>query len=669
MATHDWARQAAALLATAAMRARSGAPREVFIVCPGAHVHRAIGRAAARVLSDLGYQVLTDTQFAASAEHRRRRQTGEAGLPTLAILIRSRPVSTAVATGLRWLASDSTLPHLLVSLVEGPYQAAEPLVAGQWLVAEAPGPPLPPLQEPVPAAMLELAEASARWQHMLAPSAGAGQPALRALGDVLRRRGRPWEARAVEASPADDEVPRLVADDVLAMLRLSHTTAEPAEGIRRQLAFVCERLRADGAWVVPTSLNGEGAPISGQPARAWAPSARIREAVRSRLRYRGCHGGATECCLPLHVGEALVGMLVACFDIEPDVRMGDAEALLEAAGLVLAPLVTAAAGAQQALPVADELVGTSAVMQRVRLAIAQAGATPFPVLIEGESGTGKELVARALHRQSSRRDRRFVAINCAGLTDDLAETELFGCVRGAYTGAQADRAGIFEAASGGTVFLDEVSELSLRVQATLLRVLQEHEVRRVGETQTRKVDVRIVAACNRPLREGVAAGRFRADLRFRLEVIHLPVPPLRERLDDLPRLVEHIWTSLARRTGARGVLAPATIAALRQHHWPGNVRELQNVLAMTMVMADDRVSVGPECLPPVLGYPFLSPAEGGGGLHQARMAFERRWVEAALARADWSVSHAARELGITRQGLAKMMARLKVRGPAGGAGS
>lgn len=302
-------------------------------------------------------------------------------------------------------------------------------------------------------------------------------------------------------------------------------------------------------------------------------------------------------------------------------------------------------------------------MRRLRLSIAQAAMAPFPVLIEGESGTGKELVARALHRQSARRDRRFVAINCAGLTDELAESELFGCVRGAYTGAQTDRAGIFEAASGGTVFLDEVSELSLRVQATLLRVLQEHEVRRVGESQTRKVDVRIVAACNRPLRDAVASGCFRADLRFRLEVIHLSMPPLRERLDDLPLLVEHLWASLSRRTGSRGVLAPATIAVLHQHHWPGNIRELQNVLAMTMVKADDRVVVGPDCLPLEPDGAWQGRPDGALSLTDARSSFERRWIEAALTRADWSVSHAARELGITRQGLSKMMARLRVVAP------
>jgi transcriptional regulator with GAF, ATPase, and Fis domain len=664
MTLQDWCQQSAAVLRAFAARARSGTPREVLLTCPGPQAHRALVRTATQVLAEFGYVVQTDTQFATFMQrcHRGRAQAG--GIPTLAVVVRARPVSAAVATGLRWLASGSTLPHLVVSLVDGPYQAAVPLIAADLAVAEGASRPSVPLaSESTSAVALEVAEAVARWEHMLAPSPGAAQPALHTLSDVLRRRGRAWEARAIERSEFADEVPRLVADDVLAMLRLSHAVSDPREGIARHLSFLCERLQADGAWVIPVSLSREASPLTGRPARPWSPSARMREAVRSRVRYRGRHGETAECCLPLHVGEALVGMLVACFDVAPDVRITDAEALLEAAGLVIAPLVTAAAGAQGPAAIGDDLIGDSAAMRRVRLAIAQAAATPFPVLIEGESGTGKELVARALHRQSSRRDRRFVAINCAGLTDDLAETELFGCIRGAYTGAQSDRAGIFESANGGTVFLDEVSELSLRVQATLLRVLQEHEVRRVGESQTRKIDVRIVAACNRPLRDAVAAGRFRADLRFRLEVIHLPVPPLRDRLDDLPLLVEHLWASLLRRTGSRGVLAPATIAALQQYRWPGNIRELQNVLAMTLVVADDRACVGPECLPPALGDASVVSAGGHSGLVEARSQFERRWIEAALTRADWIVSDAARELGITRQGLTKMMARLKVQAP------
>jgi DNA-binding NtrC family response regulator len=669
MTSRNQCAQWALVLGACARRARSGGPREVQLRGEGPRAYAALLRTAADVLSGAGYVVQTDAQFAASVHQRRSRdRTGPTS--TLAVVVRSRPVSASVAAGFRWLSRSSTLPHLVISLVDGPYQAAEPLVSSPLAVADASRGASPAPQEaPASPAALEVAEAVARWDHMMAPSTRAAEPALRALGEVLRRRGRVWEARALDVAASPDEVPRLLADDVLALLRTSHRVSHPRDGIEQHLTFLCDRLRADGAWVIPATLGRESSPIGARPPRSWAPSARLREAVRSRVSYRGRSGGTVECCVPLHVGDTLVGMLATCFDLDPEVQGTDADALLEAVGLVLAPLVVAASGTG-GLPLAGEdLVGESAAIRRVRAAITQAAATPFPVLIEGESGTGKELVARALHRQSARRDRRFVAVNCAGLSDELAASELFGCVRGAYTGAQADRAGIFEAATGGVVFLDEVSELSLRVQATLLRVLQEHEVRRVGESQSRKVDVRIVAASNRPLRDAVEAGRFRADLRFRLEVIHLAVPPLRERLDDLPLLVEHLWASLMRRTGARGVLSPATVAALQLHHWPGNIRELQNVLAMTMVMAGDRAHVGPECLPSVLGVSGPGEPEGGGGLIAARSAFERRCIAVALTRADGSVTRAARALGMTRQGLAKMMARLKVPKPAAGAGA
>ena len=230
-----------------------------------------------------------------------------------------------------------------------------------------------------------------------------------------------------------------------------------------------------------------------------------------------------------------------------------------------------------------ELIGESAAMVAVRDAIVRAAASPFPVVIEGESGCGKELVARAIHARSARRDRRFCPINCAALVDDLVESELFGHVRGAFTGASTDRPGMFEEASGGTLFLDEIAELGGRVQAKLLRTLQEGEVKRLGEATVRKVDVRIVAATNRPLGKQVAHGAFRADLWYRLDVIRFTLPPLRERLDDVPLLVEHLWRGLQARTGSRARLSTTALAALAAYDWPGNVRELQNVLASMLV--------------------------------------------------------------------------------------
>src|SRR5206468_1309401 len=201
---------------------------------------------------------------------------------------------------------------------------------------------------------------------------------------------------------------------------------------------------------------------------------------------------------------------------------------------------------------------------------------------------GKELVARAIHRSGLRRERPFCTLNCAALPDDLVEAELFGHARGAFTGAVAERCGVFEEAHGGTVFLDEVGELSPRAQAKVLRVIQEGELRRVGENAARRVDVRIVSATNRDLREEVAAGRFRLDLLYRLDVIRIAVPPLRDRREDIAFLAEHFWREATARIGSRATLGAATVAALSRYDWPGNVRELQNVLAALAVRSPKR---------------------------------------------------------------------------------
>ena len=231
--------------------------------------------------------------------------------------------------------------------------------------------------------------------------------------------------------------------------------------------------------------------------------------------------------------------------------------MLELTAAVAAPRIDAmraaareVASASVAIP---ELVGSSAAIAEVRRSVSRAATAPFSVLIEGESGSGKELVARALHQLSPRRERRFCDVNCAALPDDLLESELFGHTRGAFTGAVADRPGLIEEADGGTLFLDEVADLSPRAQAKLLRVLQQQEVRRVGATFSRKVDVRVVSAANRDMRAEVAEGRFRQDLLYRLDVVRIRVPPLRERPEDIPVLAEHLWQAAAARVGSRAV--------------------------------------------------------------------------------------------------------------------
>jgi transcriptional regulator with PAS, ATPase and Fis domain len=305
-----------------------------------------------------------------------------------------------------------------------------------------------------------------------------------------------------------------------------------------------------------------------------------------------------------------------------------------------------------------EILGRSPAIAGVREGVVRTAMTSFAVLIEGESGTGKELVARALHRLSRRGSRRFCAINCAALTDELVEAELFGFARGAFTGAVGHRAGLFEEAHGGTLFLDEVGELSARAQAKLLRALQEREIRRLGENAPRAVDVRVVSATNRPLSDAVSRGAFREDLMFRLAVVRVRMPALRERVEDVPQLAQSFWRQVRGDAGKRATLGPDAIAALCRHHWPGNVRELQNVVSALVVSAPARGRVSARHVGQVLGAAGEAAAAPAMPLDRARRTFERRAVAAALARHGGRRSAAARELGLTRQGHAKAIKRL-----------
>jgi hypothetical protein len=278
-----------------------------------------------------------------------------------------------------------------------------------------------------------------------------------------------------------------------------------------------------------------------------------------------------EAAVPIQYLGRTLGAVAMRWSIEGPENAERALAFCRAAAAVCAPLVYVLIERQDA-PASTEavfdLVGTSPAIEQVRKAIARAANAPFTVLIEGESGSGKELVARAIHRAGSRRERRYSAFNCAAMPEDLVDAELFGHAKGAFTGAATERLGLFESAEGGTVFLDEVGELSARAQAKVLRVLQEGEIRRIGENFTEAVRRAPRRATNRPLRGLVDAGRFRQDLLYRLDVIRINVPPLRERVEDIPLLAARFWRQSADRIGSKAVLAHSAVCALARYDWP-----------------------------------------------------------------------------------------------------
>ncbi|HZB27358.1 MAG TPA: sigma-54 dependent transcriptional regulator [Gemmatimonadales bacterium] len=313
----------------------------------------------------------------------------------------------------------------------------------------------------------------------------------------------------------------------------------------------------------------------------------------------------------------------------------------------------------------SSMVGNSAVIRRLREAIARVAAIPSPVLILGESGSGKELVARDLHQTGSGRLAPFVAVNSAALPENLVESELFGHERGAFTGASTTRKGAFEAAGRGTLFLDEIGELPLLAQAKLLRVLEDRHVTRLGGTRPLPVEARVLAATNRDLEAEVAAGRFRQDLYYRLNVHVLRVPPLRDRLSDIPDLASRFVTTTCERFGMRPKkLSADALESLMGYDWSrNNVRELRNVVERMIIAADGEV-LRPEHIPlEILEQSRAAVRADGGRTYQAlRTEAERQIVTAALERNDWHVTRTAEELGLAdHASLLKIMRRLNVR--------
>ncbi len=308
---------------------------------------------------------------------------------------------------------------------------------------------------------------------------------------------------------------------------------------------------------------------------------------------------------------------------------------------------------------AHEILGTSEPVRKLKEQIRLAAPTNGWVLITGENGTGKELVARQIHLQSKRAEKPFVEVNCAAIPEELIESELFGHEKGAFTGAIAQKRGKFELAHEGTIFLDEIADMSLKTQAKILRILQEHKFERVGGTETIEVDVRVIAATNKSLEKEIAAGRFREDLYYRLAVIPFHVAPLRERREDIPVLARAFVQEFCAESGVRPKeITARALALLQSYGWPGNVRELRNLIERLVLMTPGP-RIAAEDLPDALR--TATPREAlAGSLDEARRSFERDYLVSKLREHGWNISRTAEAIGIARESLSRKIRSLKI---------
>jgi len=326
---------------------------------------------------------------------------------------------------------------------------------------------------------------------------------------------------------------------------------------------------------------------------------------------------------------------------------------------------------KKAVEVRHQMIGESAALKQVMAAIGRAAPTNATVLISGESGVGKELVARTIHRNSLRSRERFVQVNCAAIPEELIESELFGHEKGSFTGATEKQVGKFEQADRGTIFLDEVGDMSAKTQAKVLRVLQEGEVERLGSARTIKVDVRVIAATNKNLEEEIERGHFREDLYFRLAVIPIHVPPLRERPEDIPPLVRHYVDFFCRENNARARrVTPAALEVLQRHRWKGNIRELRNAVERMIIMTPgDTIDVAD--LPPIIRTPTatssavpktaVEPDGGRGGtLREFKDSTERAYLVAKLRENGWNISKTAEVIDTPRSNLYKKLEQYQI---------
>ncbi|MBK9037232.1 MAG: sigma-54-dependent Fis family transcriptional regulator [Myxococcales bacterium] len=386
---------------------------------------------------------------------------------------------------------------------------------------------------------------------------------------------------------------------------------------------------------------GSGAAVRADDVAA-GPYRDVRSVVRLGLR--------AVVCLPLRLGGRTLGAIFVGGRARPLVLPERVHADLKVVAALALPFLAQVRRREAPAAGPDDVLGDSAPIEAVRRLIARVGPTDLSVLIGGPSGAGKEVVARALHARSRRAGRPLVAINCAAVSPSLLDAELFGYRKGAFTGAASDRAGLIEAAAGGALFLDEIGDMPLAMQAALLRVLEQREVRRLGDTEARAVDFRLFAATHRDLAAEVAAGRFREDLLYRIQEVRIDVPPLRDRGDDVLLLARLFLRQIEQQLGLpTHALAPTAEAALRAHAWPGNVRELKAAMRRAAILADgSTIAVADLQLPAAPATPGAGPAavDRDAPLAEARDAFVKAYVTAALARCGGDREAAALALGI-----------------------
>ncbi len=309
-------------------------------------------------------------------------------------------------------------------------------------------------------------------------------------------------------------------------------------------------------------------------------------------------------------------------------------------------------------PRPSPFLGASPPIRRVRALVEKVSRSDMPVFLQGESGTGKELAAKTIHELGPRKGGRFIAVNCGAIPENLLESELFGHARGAFTGAARDKPGLIEEAHGGTFFLDEVGDLPYPLQAKLLRVLEEKKIRRVGENKSRLVDARFISATNKDIEGEVSRKNFREDLLYRLKIIGIELPPLRERREDIPLLVDHFLEQFSASVGRpRLFFSPLALELLIAYDWPGNVRELQNEIQRCLVVSGGALSLTEEALSPKVNPRAEKGSPAFPGFFEAKAEFEKRFLREALLRCHHHRTRTAAEIGLTRQGLFKLIKR------------